>query len=132
MAAYKYMIQSSLLIPNLIPLIKKYTDYEGKIKDLDVTLNGMRGSKLFHKLLDLIESGISSDVLRENPLRYLLSGRKKKIVVNLGGEGLKVSCKILEKMAALGDEEAKTCLETNRRNKINRDPDDDWMYFESE
>jgi hypothetical protein len=86
-------------------------------------LRGIDTTILFNKVLEAIDQGITTEEIRQNPLKYIVSGKTQKIVVNTGGEGLKVSYEIIEEMAKRGDQLAKILLENNEFNKINENSD---------
>ena len=61
-------------------------------------------------ILDAIDRGVSTEEIRKNPTQYMISGKTKEIVINSGGEGLKLSPEIIEEMANRGDDVAKDIL----------------------
>jgi hypothetical protein len=73
-------------------------------------LSGISQSLLFKKLLDCIDNGVSTQELRNDPMKYLVSGEMKTIVINTGGEGLKVSYQMFQEMSKRGDELATKIL----------------------
>ena len=86
--------------------------------DVIEQLQGISPEYLFTKILDAIDKGISTKALRENPIKYIVSGKTKKIVINYGGEGLKVSYNIIKEMAKRGDELAIKLLQENKFKEI--------------
>jgi hypothetical protein len=85
-----------------------------------------------------IDRGITTAELRENPLKYILSGRTREVVYCTGGEGLKLSREIVEEMARRGSAAAKRHLETGHFQKSKpyvyiEDPDDgkEWTWFDN-
>lgn len=97
-------------------------------------LNGISPDILFEKLLDIIDSGVKTDDLRKNPIKYLVKGTTKEIVVCTGGEGLKVSREIITEMAKRGDQLAIKLLEKNKFSVIPNsftNSGQQWCYLES-
>lgn len=103
-------------------------------------------SIILDKILDAIDKGINTKQLREDYKKYILSGKEKKIVINTGGEGLKVSYPILEEMKKRGDKLAEQLIEKDNfyvideegsfSNKIQdeyyfKNRDKQWTYLES-
>ena len=74
-------------------------------------LKCINGDKILYKILNVIDAGVSTEEIRKDPLKYIVSGETKEIVINLGGEGLKVSHEIIKEMARRGDNTAKYLLE---------------------
>jgi hypothetical protein len=66
---------------------------------------------LIDKILDAIDRGVTTSQLREDYSKYIISGKTKKIIICTGGEGLKISRKLLEEMKNRGDKLATTILE---------------------
>jgi hypothetical protein len=81
----------------------------------------MSSKFLVDKILDAIENGVTIQQLREDYTKYIVSGKEKKIVINSGGEGLKVSRIILEEMKNRGDQLATTLIEADNFYVINSD-----------
>jgi hypothetical protein len=77
-------------------------------------LAGCDSTKVFEKILEAIEHGAKPEEIRADPLKYILSGKTKEIVVCTGGEGLKVSKQIVNEMAKRGDPWAKRKLEKDK------------------
>lgn len=67
------------------------------------TLKGFSSQMVLERVLKAIDSGVTTDEIRRNPLKYLTSGKTKEIVINTGGEGLKVCPEIIHEMAKRGD-----------------------------
>lgn len=68
---------------------------------------------IIDKILDAIESGISVKEIKKDYKKYITSGITKKIIINTGGEGLKVSYEILEEMKKRGDKLATKLIEND-------------------
>ena len=66
-------------------------------------LSGINSNILFEKTLQAIDNGVSVSELKKNPLKYLVSGFTKEIVVWKNGGGGKLSRLYIEEMAKLGD-----------------------------
>lgn len=102
-------------------------------------IKGISSQILFTKILDAIDKGATTNEIRQNPLKYLVSGKTKEIVINSGGEGLKVSREILAEMARQGDLLAKRILEKDnfeeiphRGTKSSNTFANQWAYLESQ
>jgi len=97
-------------------------------------MDGMSPEILFTKILDIIDSGVSTDDLRKNPTKYLMKGTTKEIIICTGGEGLKVSHEIITEMAKRGDKLAIHLLDKDKFSII-LDPItkavQKWCYLES-
>jgi hypothetical protein len=81
--------------------------------------------ELLNKILDAVDRGVSTKELREDYKKHILSGETKKVVINSGGEGLKVSYAILEEMKNRGDKLAAKLLEKDDFHVI----DEKWGCF---
>lgn len=79
-----------------------------------MSLSSVHPKILLDKILNAVDKGISTKEIREDPLKFLTSGVKKEIVINTGGEGLKLSPEIINEMAKRGDKLAKDILEKNK------------------
>lgn len=66
------------------------------------------------KILAAIDAGATTDEIRKDPMKFLVSGETIEIVINSGGEGLKLSPEIIEEMAKRGDELAKDIIEKKK------------------
>lgn len=100
-------------------------------------LNGMKPAVLFEKILEAIDRGITTNQLRHDLSEYILSGKTKQIVINRGGEGLKVSYVILKEMEKRGDLLAKKIIDKNEFEKvpihcIKEGNDQRWAYLEKD
>lgn len=73
-------------------------------------IKGITPEVLFVKVLDAVQNGISPADIYKNPQKYLTSGKIKEIIINLGGEGIKVSPEIIQEMAKRGDDTAITII----------------------
>lgn len=106
---------------------------------MDKKIKGIDQEILLIKIFDAIDRGVTIDELRRDPIKYILSGETKKIVLNIGGEGLKVSYEILKEMEKRGDPLAKKLIEEDNFEEINRydkeyinDPNHNkWCYLET-
>lgn len=103
-----------------------------------MSLSACSGTEVFRLVLDAIDRGITTADLRENPLKYILSGRTHEVVYCTGGEGLKLSREIVEEMARRGSAAAKRHLETGHFQKSKpyvyiQHPDDgkEWTWFDN-
>lgn len=76
---------------------------------------------LLEKILDAVDKGIPTSEIRKDPIKYVLSGETKEIVVNVGGDGLKVSYKIISEMAKRGDILAQSLIEKDKFHVICKD-----------
>jgi len=97
-----------------------------------MALSGIAQPILFEKILEAIDKGITTEQLRQDPLKYILSGKTKEIVVNRGGEGLKVSYAILKEMEKRGDELAKKIIEEDKFKYCSKNGDSRWCFLETE
>lgn len=79
---------------------------------------------IIDKILDAVDRGISTKELRENYKKHILCGQTKKIVINSGGEGLKISYEILQEMKKRGDSLATQIIEKDIFNVI-----DDYSFL---
>lgn len=75
-------------------------------------MNSKFTNNIIDKLLDAIDNGISTDELRKNRIKYLVSGETKKIVICSGGSGLKISYEIIKALADKGDKLSQKLLES--------------------
>ncbi len=75
-------------------------------------MNSKFTNNIIEKLLDAIDNGISTDELRKNRIKYLVSGETKKIVICRGGSGLKISYEIIKTLADKGDKLSQKLLES--------------------
>lgn len=73
-------------------------------------LGGYEPNMLFTKILDLIDSGITTGELREHPEKYLFSKNTKKILYWSGGGSGVLSREIIKEMAKRGDEIANNII----------------------
>lgn len=71
----------------------------------------MSSQIIIDKILEAIDKGVTTKEIRENYNKYLISGEEKKIVINTGGEGLKVSYEIIDEMKKRGDKLATRLIE---------------------
>lgn len=78
---------------------------------------------IIEKILDAVDRGVPTAELRKDYEKHILSGKTKKIVINSGGEGLKVSYEILQEMKNRGDCLATEIIEKDVFNVI-----DDYGY----
>jgi len=69
---------------------------------------------LLDKILDAIDKGATTDEIRSDPIKFMTTGKKKEIVINTGGEGLKLSPTIITEMAQRGDKLAKEIIEKDK------------------
>ena len=76
-------------------------------------INGINSEIVLDKILSAIDSGHTTEEIRKDPLKYLVSGKTKKIVISPGGRGLKISYEIIKEMANRGDELSIKLLEDN-------------------
>ena len=77
-------------------------------------LDGIDSEILFEKILGAIDHGATTQQIRQNPFKFLTSGKTKEIIINTGGEGLKVSREIVVEMARRGDPLATEIIKNNR------------------
>ena len=77
-------------------------------------LFGIPQDVLFDHILFAIDHGAKTNDIRQNPMKYLTSGKTKEIVINSGGEGLKLSPEIIEEMSKRGDQLAKKIIDQNK------------------
>src|SRR5689334_4020145 len=99
-------------------------------------LNGIEQTILFEKILEAIDKGVTTEQLRQDPLKYILSGETKEIVINRGGEGLKVSYTILKEMEKRGDKLAKKIIEEDEFENVSSyclrsGEDSRWCFLET-
>ena len=66
-------------------------------------IDGINSSIVLDKILNAIDNGHTTEEIRKNPLKCLVSGETKKIVICPGGRGLKISYEIIKEMADRGD-----------------------------
>jgi len=78
------------------------------------SLKGLDAAIIVDKLLEAIDKGATTDEIRTDVKRYLTSGKKKEIIINTGGEGLKLSPALIEEMAKKGDQLAQKIIDQNR------------------
>ena len=94
------------------------------------SLQGCDPGILLEKTLEAIERGISPADLRHDPFKYLVSGQTKEVVINTGGEGLKISREILREMAKRGDVNAQYLIERGEFESIGKSDRDKWLFLE--
>lgn len=75
---------------------------------------------LLARVLDAVDAGVKTDDIRQHPHKYVSKGREIEIVINEGGEGLKVSPAIVSEMARRGDELAKQIQAKNKFRRYER------------
>ena len=63
---------------------------------------------LFNKLLSAIDKGATTNEIRQDPIKYLSSGKKKEIIINGYYKGIVLTEEILREMISYGDKLA--CL----------------------
>jgi hypothetical protein len=66
-------------------------------------LCGIDTKTAIEMILDAVDRGVTTREIRADPLKYLTSGQTKEIIINTGGEGLKISEEIIIEMAKRGD-----------------------------
>ena len=84
-----------------------------------MSIVGLSHDILFEKILLAIENGVSPKEIRENPIRYIVSGETKKIVICINSCGLKVSYEIVNEMARRGCPYSKQLIEDGDKIKWN-------------
>lgn len=80
-------------------------------------LYGFDHEYLFNKILNVIDSGITTQELRQNPEKYLLNDKHKKIVYWYGGGSCVLSREIIKSMADMGDELCKEIINNEKKYK---------------
>jgi len=80
---------------------------------------------ILQKLLDEIDKGVTTDEIRSsiknNTIsKYILGGKKKRIIINHGGRDINISKDILEEMVKRGDDNAKKILNHNFFRKVDK------------
>ena len=80
-----------------------------------ISVDGVDPDILLTKILEAIDKGHTTDEIRENPMKFIVSGKTKKIVICTGGEGLKLSYEIINEMANRGDQLAKKLIDDDKR-----------------
>jgi len=91
---------------------------EFSLQSQEDIIRGFSPNYLMTKILEAVDAGAHTSEIRADPLKFLLSGERKEIVVCTGGEGLKVSYTILKEMAVRGDAVAKTIIDKDKFNSI--------------
>ena len=64
-------------------------------------------------ILDHIDTGITTNEIRQNIESYIISGKVREIIISKRGFGLKIPEKVVYEMAELGDIHAKRIIENN-------------------
>lgn len=83
--------------------------------------SGIESSIVLEKILDAVDQGATTKEIRNNPYKYLTSGKTKEIIINIGGAGLKISPEIINEMSRRGDKLAMEIRDENRfHNYVNR------------
>lgn len=82
-------------------------------------LRGVEQGHLLTKILEAVDRGVSTEEIRKDPLRYITTSSTKEIVINTGGEGLKLSPEIVAEMARRQDPWAKEVVAGDHYSKYN-------------
>jgi hypothetical protein len=62
-----------------------------------------RIEKMIYKITEAIDNGVSTDDIRKNPLEYILSGKKKYLMLNYNGVGINIGENIYEYLLSKGE-----------------------------
>ena len=100
---------------------------------MNSTIDAIKSSMVLSKILDAVDAGVKTEEIRKDPLKYIISGKTKEIIVNTGGEGIKVSKHILEEMTKRGDKLAMKLLQNNKFKYIEDKKKDEnaFLYLEN-
>lgn len=60
--------------------------------------------KIIYKITEAIDNGITTDMIRKEPLEYILSGKKKYIMLNYNGVGINIGENIYEYLLLKGED----------------------------
>jgi methyltransferase-like protein len=104
--------KTDLVIRTVLSSNNSDEDNDDEPQGLD-KLCGMKAEFIAEKLLDAIDKGVSTDDIRKDPFKYIISGKTMEIVINRGGNGLKICPEIIQEMASRGDKAAKYIIEKN-------------------
>lgn len=94
-----------------------------------LSMNGLPPEMVFKRTLDAIDKGISVSEIRKDFRKYILIGKKKEIIVNTGGYGVRVSREIIEEMVKREDKLALDILKNNRFNTYQINNKGDTVLF---
>ena len=119
------------------------TDFTGNYDSdcdyfLPSRLKGINPDLILDKILSAIDQGATTQDIRSDPFKYIVSGQTKEIVICTGGEGLKVSYQIIQEMATRGDKLAILLIKNDKFNQLpsySSEKSDDpnanrWCYLE--
>lgn len=79
-----------------------------------IKFDGINTKVAVYKLLNVLKKGEPIDNVYENPLKYIVPNKTKKIIINTGGEGLKLSVELIHEMAKRGDSLAQHIIDKNK------------------